>query len=100
MYGRHQNPFCQILETPGLNWDGQEVDLTQLPEQITAGPRMTKKADKWQWTGIGVSVGASLGMIVGLLTSGGSGIAIGMALGAGVGITVGAALDARTVHED
>lgn len=79
-----------------------ELGIAPLTEsgQITEGPRMTKKTDKWQWTGIGVSVGASLGMIVGLLTSGASGIAIGVALGAGVGVTVGAALDSRTVHED
>ena len=46
-----------------------------------------------QYTGIGVAIGAGLGLAVGALT-GGWGIPAGLALGAGVGVALGAAADA------
>ena len=48
------------------------------------------------WTGIGVSLGAGIGLVLGLIWSGGNGIAIGVSIGAGVGVALGAARDART----
>lgn len=46
------------------------------------------------WIGLGVSIGAGIGLIVGLLWWGGSGIALGVGIGAGIGIAIGASLDA------
>jgi hypothetical protein len=54
------------------------------------------KTPDFYWTGIGVSVGAGIGILLGLLGSGGNGIAIGVSIGAGVGVALGAAHDART----
>ena len=54
-----------------------------------------KKPD-FYWTGIGVSLGAGIGMLLGLLGSGANGIAIGVSIGAGVGVALGASRDART----
>ena len=41
-------------------------------------------------SGVGLPVGAALGLIVGLLTVGGPGIAVGMAIGASLGVVVDA----------
>jgi hypothetical protein len=46
------------------------------------------------WIGLGVSIGAGIGLIVGLLGWGGGGIALGLSIGAGIGIAIGASLDA------
>ena len=46
------------------------------------------------WIGLGVSIGAGIGLTVGLLGWGGDGIAIGLSIGAGIGIALGASLDA------
>ena len=45
-----------------------------------------------QYIGIGVAIGAGLGLTIGALT-GGWAIPIGLALGAGVGVAIGAATD-------
>ena len=52
------------------------------------------------WTGLGVSIGAGIGLTVGLLGWGGAGIALGMSIGAGIGIALGASYDAteRRLH--
>jgi uncharacterized membrane protein len=54
------------------------------------------KRAKLQWTGVGVSAGASVGMIAGLLLAGGAGIALGLCFGAGIGVVIGAAADAQS----
>lgn len=51
-----------------------------------------------QWTGLGISVGAGLGAIVGLLGWGGVGIALGAAFGCAAGIAIGAIADSRSPH--
>ena len=58
--------------------------------------RATAKKPDLYWTGIGVSLGAGIGMLFGLLGSGANGIPIGVSIGAGVGVALGAARDART----
>lgn len=55
---------------------------------------------QWQWTGSGVAIGAGLGLVAGLLMSGGAGIALGMGIGAGVGTALGAAADVKTSRRD
>ncbi len=52
------------------------------------------------WTGIGVSIGAGVGLVAGLLISGGDGIAVGMCLGAGVGVALGSSRDAVNRRRD
>ena len=54
------------------------------------------KRPKLQWTGLLISLGAGVGMIVGLLIAGGDGIALGLAFGAVVGVVIGAAADAMS----
>lgn len=44
--------------------------------------------------GVAISIGAGLGMTVGVIVGGGAGIAIGLCIGAGVGVVFGAAWDA------
>ncbi len=46
------------------------------------------------WTGLGVSIGAGIGLTVGLLGWGGAGIALGTSIGAGIGVALGASFDA------
>ena len=46
------------------------------------------------WTALGVSIGAGVGLIVGLLGWGGGGIALGLSIGAGIGVALGASVDA------
>ena len=62
---------------------------------MAARQAVAKKPD-FYWTGIGVSLGAGIGLVLGLIWSGGNGIAIGVSIGAGVGVALGAARDART----
>lgn len=45
------------------------------------------------WTGLGISMGAGLGLVVGLLGWGGTGIALGAVFGASIGLVVGAIVD-------
>ena len=47
-----------------------------------------------KWTALGVSIGAGIGLTVGLLGWGGGGIALGLSIGAGIGVAIGASLDA------
>lgn len=49
-----------------------------------------------QWTGVGTSMGAGLGMVVGLLGWGGVGIAFGAIFGSAAGLVVGAIADSRS----
>ena len=51
-----------------------------------------------QYTGIGVAIGAGLGLTIGVLT-GGWGIPAGLALGAGAGVAIGATADAWRKRE-
>lgn len=51
------------------------------------------RQSKQSWTGLGISMGAGLGMIVGLLGWGGTGIALGLAFGACIGLVAGAIAD-------
>ena len=46
--------------------------------------------------GLGVAIGAGLGMVFGLLWRGGDGLAIGIGLGAGLGVVAGAVWDRMT----
>lgn len=48
-----------------------------------------------QWMGVGIAVGAGVGMALGLAVVGRAGIAIGVAFGAGLGVVAGSAWDAR-----
>jgi len=54
---------------------------------------MAGQANDPNWAGMGISIGAGLGMIVGLLGWGGAGIALGAAFGSGIGLVIGAAAD-------
>lgn len=45
------------------------------------------------WAGMGISMGAGLGTIIGLLGWGATGIALGAGFGAGIGLVVGAMAD-------
>lgn len=54
---------------------------------------MERQSNQPLWAGLGISMGAGLGMIVGLLGWGGTGIALGAAFGAGTGLVVGAIVD-------
>lgn len=47
-----------------------------------------------KWTALGVSIGAGIGLTVGLLGWGGGGIALGLSIGAGIGVALGASIDA------
>ena len=49
-----------------------------------------------QWTGVGISMGAGLGMVVGLLGWGGVGIAFGAIFGSAAGLVVGAIAGSRS----
>jgi hypothetical protein len=51
----------------------------------------------WRYlaTAVGVSIGAGMGLIAGLLIAGGPGIAIGLVVGAGLGTTFGAVVIAN-----
>ena len=51
-----------------------------------------------QWSGLWISLGAGIGMIVGLLGWGGVGIALGIAFGGAAGVVVGAIADGRDAH--
>ena len=59
-----------------------------------AGHDVTPTRSEHLWTGVGISIGAGIGLIVGLLGWGGAGIALGMSIGAGIGIALGASFDA------
>ena len=54
---------------------------------------MADRDNRPYWTGAGISIGAGIGLVVGLLGWGGGGIALGVALGAGIGLVVGAIAD-------
>ncbi len=54
---------------------------------------MARQSKQPLWAGLGISIGAGLGMVVGLLGWGGTGIALGAAFGAGIGLVVGAMAD-------
>ncbi|MEO8851301.1 MAG: hypothetical protein ABI360_06185 [Allobranchiibius sp.] len=45
------------------------------------------------WTGLGISMGGSVGALIGLFGWGVEGIAFGLIFGAGVGLTLGASYD-------
>ena len=45
------------------------------------------------WAGLGISLGAGVGLVVGLLGWGGTGIALGAAFGACAGLVIGAVAD-------
>lgn len=53
-----------------------------------------------QLVGIGVALGAGVGLTFGVILGGGPGIAIGMVFGAAVGAVIGAALSARRPPDD
>ena len=54
------------------------------------------RRSQMQWTGVGISMGAGLGMVVGLLGWGGVGIAFGAIFGGAAGLVVGAIADSRS----
>ncbi|HAS11076.1 MAG TPA: hypothetical protein DCS55_11265 [Acidimicrobiaceae bacterium] len=54
---------------------------------------MARQSKQPLWAGVGISMGAGLGTIVGLLGWGGAGIALGAVFGACVGLVVGAMAD-------
>jgi len=64
---------------------------------MTTRPASPDKASSY-WTGLGVSIGAGIGLVIGLLGWGASGIALGVSLGAGVRVALGAARD--SLHRD
>ncbi len=68
------------------------------PMSIAPPAGESERAERSQmlWTGILISTGAVVGMILGLLIAGGAGIALGICFGAGVGVVVGAAIDATS----
>ena len=55
---------------------------------------VTPSKSEHLWTSLGISIGAGIGVTVGLLGWGGAGIALGMSIGAGIGIALGASFDA------
>lgn len=54
---------------------------------------MAEQAERDSWVGFGISIGAGLGLVVGLLGWGGTGIALGAPFGAGIGLVIGAIAD-------
>ena len=55
---------------------------------------MTDPTARPPGTGVGVALGAGLGMALGVVLGGGPGIALGLAIGAGIGVAAGAVWDA------
>ena len=47
-----------------------------------------------QYAGVGVALGAGLGLTIGVIAGGGAAIALGLAIGGAVGATIGGAADA------
>ena len=82
--------------------DSEDTALAQKQRNMTmssappTGESDRAKPPRMQWTGVLLSLGAGVGMIVGLLIAGGAGIALGLAFGAGVGVVIGAAADAMS----
>jgi len=54
---------------------------------------MAEQAKRAPWVGFGISMGAGLGVVVGLLGWGDTGIPFGAAFGASIGLVIGAIAD-------
>jgi hypothetical protein len=53
-----------------------------------------RRGQRVQFAGIGLTLGAGVGILVGALVGGGA-VAVGIVVGAGVGLVVGAAIEAQ-----